>query len=274
MFHLQKATHVTSGDVDDSGDAALLWLAEQYLYPPRPAAGPGAAAPFVRANMVASIDGSVAHEGKSGGLGGPGDRLLFRVLRGLADVILVGAGTATAEGYGQPRPDGLFADLRASNGQADAPTLALVSRCLSVLPDFAPVSDPNTVVLTCAAAPADRRAALLDAGATLVDCGEDTVDPSTLLERCGERGWARVLCEGGPTLLGSLVAADLLDELCLTTSPNLVGGAAGRIVSGVGDPLTTVAAGMLHPMQPTSIITDDDGFVFTRWLRRGRSSIH
>ncbi|ATD70720.1 MULTISPECIES: dihydrofolate reductase family protein [Gordonia] len=275
MFHLQKATQVTSADADREGPETLLALAEHYRYPPRPAAGPGAAAPFVRANMVSSIDGAATHDGKSGGLGGPGDKAVFRVLRGLADVVLVGAGTAATEGYRQPQPDDVFADLRKENGQAPAPALALVSRSLSVPPDYPPLSHPDTVVLTCASAPRDRRAALVDAGATLVDCGEDDVESSTLIATCGDRGWPRVLCEGGPSLLGSIIADDLLDEICLTTSPHLAGGHSGRIAvrAGDGDDSDEDAAA-LRAMTPAAIITDDDGFVFTRWLRHGRSSIH
>ncbi|MHC3001139.1 pyrimidine reductase family protein [Gordonia sp. GN26] len=272
MFHLQKATQVTSAESGEKGNETLLGLAEHYRYPPRPSEGPGAAAPFVRANMIASIDGAATHDGKSGGLGGDGDKTVFRVLRGLADVILVGAGTATTEGYRQPRPDSAFADLREANGQAPAPALALVSRSLSIPPDYPPLSDPDTVVLTCASAPAERRTALVDAGATLIDCGEDAVDTSALIETCGERGWPRVLCEGGPRLLGSIIAADLLDELCLTTSPHLAGGDAGRIAVQAGDGKDGTAA--LKGMSPAAIITDDDGYVFTRWLRHGRSSIH
>lgn len=259
MFHLQKATQVTSED-------ELVRLAELYSYPPRSSTDPGDGAPFVRANMVSSIDGAVTVDGRSGGLGGPGDKAVFRVLRGLADVVLVGAGTATTEGYGQPAPDDALAALRRSLGQAPAPALALVSRSLSIPPDFEPVSHENTVVLTCSSAPADRRRALLDAGATLVDCGDDTVSTAAILEHCGVRGWSRVLCEGGPSLLGSLVAADAVDELCLTTSPHLVGGIAGRIA------VNDEGAAVLRALHPASIMTDDDGFVFTRWVRDGRPS--
>ena len=78
---------------------------------------------------------------------------------------------------------------------------------------------------------AEQTRALLDAGATLVDCGDDAVSTAAILEHCGVRGWSRVLCEGGPSLLGSLVAADAVDELCLTTSPHLVGGIAGGLAA-------------------------------------------
>lgn len=273
MFHLQKATQVTSAESDQKGDDTLLGLAEHYRYPPRPAEGPGAAAPFVRANMISSIDGAATHDGKSGGLGGDGDKTVFRVLRGLADVILVGAGTAITEGYRRPQPDTAFAGLREENGQAPAPALALVSRSLSIPPDYPPLAHPETVVLTCASAPADRRAALVDAGATLIDCGDDDVETSKLIETCGDRGRPRVLCEGGPSLLGSIIADDLLDELCLTTSPHLVGGRAGRIATHAADDSDDGALA-LKGMTPAAIITDDDGYLFMRWLRHGRSSIH
>ncbi|MXP22320.1 pyrimidine reductase family protein [Gordonia sp. HNM0687] len=257
MFGLQKATQLTPADDQAT---TLHWLAEQYAYPPRPSSPPCLPRPYVRANMVASIDGAVTVDGRSGGLGGPGDKAVFRVLRGLADVVLVGASTAVTEGYGQPSADDEFAADRAARDQMPAPALALLSRSLSVPDDFAPVAHPDTVILTCRSAPTDRRSALAGVGATLIDCGDDTVDPQAVLDVCAERGWVHVLTEGGPSLLGALAQADALDELCVTTAPVLVGGDAGRIV-GHADP---VAA---RQMRPVSIITDDDGFVFTRWAR-------
>ena len=50
--------------------------------------------------MISTLDGATSFAGRAGGLGGPGDKLLFSVLRSLADVVLVGAGTARAEHYG------------------------------------------------------------------------------------------------------------------------------------------------------------------------------
>ncbi|MFW0797403.1 pyrimidine reductase family protein [Gordonia sp. CPCC 205515] len=249
MFGLQKATQLTS----DDETATLRWLAEQYAYP-------ASDRPYLRVNMVSSIDGAVTHNGKSGDLAGPGDKAIFHVLRGLADVVLVGARTAVTEGYRQPSPDDAFTDAREAAGQTPAPALVLVSRSLSIPADYAPLANPTTLVFTCASADATKRAALTDAGATLVDCGDDTVEVAAMLDECTRRGWLRVLSEGGPSLLGSFVAADAVDELCVTTSPNLVAGDAERIAHG-SDPAH------LRPMRPTTIITDDDGFVFTRWTR-------
>src|SRR5215472_15738405 len=65
-------------------------LGEIYAYP---------AGRWVRANMIASVDGAIAVEGRSGPLSGVADKLVFAVLRSLADVIVVGARTVRAERY-------------------------------------------------------------------------------------------------------------------------------------------------------------------------------
>lgn len=251
MFHEQKATQVTPEC--DTDRAALAWLATRYAYPPTPRTNG-----FLRVNMVQSIDGAVSIDGVSGALGGPGDRTVFRTLRGLADVVIVGAGTAVTEGYGQPTQDSEFADPRSARGQRPAPLLALVSRSLSVPTDFAPVGHPDTVVLTCRDAPAERRRRLAEAGATLIDCGTERVDPHQIRSQLVARGLPRLLCEGGPTLLGALAAAGVIDELCLSTSPRLVGGDVGRIVH-TSVPLPTAR------WRTEQILTDDDGYIFTRW---------
>jgi riboflavin biosynthesis pyrimidine reductase len=73
----------------------------------------GAGRPWVRVNMISSLDGAIAVRGRSGTLGGPPDRRLFMVLRSLADVIVVGAGTMRTEGYGPAHlDDGLRASRR------------------------------------------------------------------------------------------------------------------------------------------------------------------
>lgn len=199
--------------------------------------------PHVRANMIASIDGAAGLEGRSGDLGADGDRRIYRLLRALSDVVVVGAHTAITEGYRQP----------------DGPALAIVSRSLQIPVDYAPLSHPRTLVLTCSTAPPQRRQALTRAGATLVDCGADTVDPRAVIAECARRDWPAILLEGGPRLLGSFVAADALDELCLTTSPVIVGGTATRPVH--------VDAEAAHPLRCAHLLGDDDGYLYARWVR-------
>jgi riboflavin biosynthesis pyrimidine reductase len=187
---------------------------------------------WVRANMVSSLDGSAVKEGRSGGLGGDADEAVFGVLRGLADLVLVGAGTARAEGYRGLKAKAPYADLRAALGQRPAPVLALVSHRLDLDPESGLFTgDQRTVVVTSAASDEAGRRRLAEV-ADVVVAGHRAVDLSAALDQLADRGLTRVLCEGGPSLLGELVACGRLDELCLTVSPQLVGGSGPRIVAG------------------------------------------
>ena len=212
MFSQRKATHITSGNADDAD--TLHILAGHYAYPAMPSSAPCLGKPYFRVNFVSSIDGAVTHNGKSGELGGPGDKAVFRVLRGLADVVLVGARTALTENYRQPQPDSVFTSIRNHGEQAPRPR----SRCCHgrwTFPvDYPPLTHPDTMIFTCEAAPADRRQALTDAGATVIACGDDAVDPERVGEVCCETRPAPRALRGGPSLLGTLIAADLVDELC------------------------------------------------------------
>lgn len=197
--------------------------------PPRPC--------WLRVNFVASLDGAVVDErGRSGGLGGAGDRAVFHALRAHADVILVGAGTAREEGYGPHRPGPELAARRVADGRAAPAAIALVSGRLDLDPTarvFTEAVTP-TVVLTSASSPQDRRRALAEV-ATVVVAGDERVDLAEGLRRLrDDHGMDGVLCEGGPSLTGSLFSAGLADELCLTLAPALVGAGDPRIVEGLG----------------------------------------
>ncbi|HET7741664.1 MAG TPA: pyrimidine reductase family protein [Mycobacterium sp.] len=230
-------------------------LAVLYAYPAEPSGGC-----LVRANMVSSLDGASALKGTSTALGSPGDKAVFDVLRGLADVVLVASGTVAAEHYGPAEPNAALAAQRGACGQRPAAVLAVVTGRLSLDPESPVARAAGTLVLTCATAPEDRRRALVAAGADVIDCGVDTVDLNEALRILAERGLWRVLCEGGPSLLGSMVVADLLDEICLTYSPHLVGGEGGRI-------LHSSVENDGPPMQPVHVLADDQGFLYTRWRR-------
>lgn len=200
--------------LDDVDDAAL---AAHYAWPE----GPG---PHVRVNFVSSVDGAVSVDGRSGGLGTAADKAVFRLLRELADVVLVGAGTVRAENYNGVR--------RPTRGRATPPPVAVVTGSADLDPTAKLFTDTVVppLILTTASAPAERRAALADAGGEVVALPRLT--PDALLAELGRRGLRHVLCEGGPGLLGALQAADAVDELCLTISPLLVAGEAGRIAHG------------------------------------------
>lgn len=213
-------------DPTDSLDDDALVAAYAVARPP---------ATHLRLNFVSSADGAVTLAGRSGGLSNPGDRRVFLLLRDLCDVVLAGAGTVRAEGYGPARPGPDRQARREALGLAPVPPVAVVSGSLALDPDSPLFTQATvrTIVLTCAAAPADRRAALARV-ADVVDAGDIAVDPAAALATLAERGLVRVLSEGGPVLFGTLAAAGLVDDLCLTVSPVLAGPGADRIITGAG----------------------------------------
>lgn len=181
---------------------------------------------WVLANMVAGLDGTAAVAGRVGPLSAGPDRELFRLLRAVADVVLVGAQTVRREGYGPVVLPEAVQAARVAAGGLPVPPVAVVSRSLdldweSSLFTAPPPSSPTVVVTTAASVRA--RPGAPPAGATLVEAAEEALDMASLLGALEARGHRVVLCEGGPSLLGQLVAADRLDELCLTLAPVLGG---------------------------------------------------
>ncbi len=220
--------------------------------------------PWVMVNMIASIDGATAVDGLSGGLGGPGDKEVFRAVRSLPDVILVAAGTVRAEGYGPPRPSEEVQRRRRARGQHATPRFAIVTRRLDLDPD-APlfrdaVADARPLILTTDEAAAGAPAALR-AVAEVRATGASSVDLPRALRRLRTEGTASVvLCEGGPSLNGALVEQHLVDELCISVSPLLVGGDAVRLAHG--ERATPTAFTLTRALE-------DDGMLFLRYGRSG-----
>lgn len=193
-------------------------------------ARPGAA--WLRANFVASADGAATHAGASAGLGTPADQRVFALLRRFGDVILVGAGTIRAEGYGGPLLDDAALAWRRDRGLGGHPPLAIVSGSLGLAPDAAVFTDaPARPLLCTTGSAAARLGARFAAVADVVACGADAVEAPALLAALAARGLGRVHCEGGPHLFGTLVAEGAVDELCVTVSPRLESGPAGRIAA-------------------------------------------
>jgi riboflavin biosynthesis pyrimidine reductase len=167
----------------------------------------GRGRPWLLVNMVASIDGATAVDGVSGGLGGPGDHQVFAALRALADVVLVGAATVRAERYGPPKRAGLRIAVVTSRAELDFASPLFTSGAAFVV---APEDGPELPVPT-------------------VRAGLGKVDLAAALPRLGGEV---VLCEGGPSLNAQLLAADLVDELCVTVAPLAVAGEAKRLIHG------------------------------------------
>jgi riboflavin biosynthesis pyrimidine reductase len=238
-------------------------LAALYAYPDLGAPP----ARWLRANMVASLDGAATVEGRSGGLSNAADEQVFAMLRALADVILVGAGTTRAEGYGPVRPEseGLrWAWLR--EGRTPSAPIAVVTRALDLDPGGALLADApshaRTIVITTSSAPAQRRAAVARTAEVII-AGEASVDLKAAVDALAERGYQRISCEGGPHLLAQLAGTGLLDELCLTISPLLAGPGADRILTG-GLPMP---GGGARPVTLAHAL-EDEGFLLCRYVRR------
>jgi riboflavin biosynthesis pyrimidine reductase len=220
-------------------------LVEAYAVP--------AGVPHLRVNFVASADGAATVDGRSEGLSNASsvDKELFFTLRGLADVVLVGAGTVRAEDYGPVR----------RSGTDHRPPIAVVTGRLALDPTsrfFAEVPPgQRPFLLTTASADAAPFADL----AEVIVCGEHHVDLTLALAALRARGLARVVCEGGPTLFGHLVAGGLVDELDLSIAPLLCGPGGPRI-----------AAGPVPPGPPAALelsqLLEDEAWLFARYSVR------
>jgi len=219
---------------------------------------------WVTGHMVAGLDGTASVDGRVGSLSTKPDQELFRRMRQIADIVLVGAETVRRERYGTVRLDDEARAQRRRQGQAPTPPLAVVSRSLTfdwtakVFAD-AP-EDARTHVITCTAADPERRAEA-EKFAEVIVAGDERVEPTAAMQALAELGHRVVLCEGGPNWLGELVAADRLDELCLSIAP-LMGG----------DPLpvsvTPPGAGLAE-FELKSVMAEDDT-LFLRYERKPR----
>ncbi|WP_331735541.1 dihydrofolate reductase family protein (plasmid) [Streptomyces althioticus] len=235
--------------------ARARWLAQEYAVPE---------GLWVRANMISSLDGASSVAGRSGGLGSRADEALFAITRALADVIVVGAQTARSEFYGPAEPHPYLADARVALGRPAAATMAVISARLDISPallEQPAVPGSDTVVITTRSAPADARRRVEEHGIEVIEAGENVVNPSQLVDVVKGKGFESVLLEGGPNLLGQFHHARILNEICLTISPRIVGGESSRILLSDED---------VRDLRLVSLL-EDEGFLFTRYQHQSSS---
>ncbi len=228
--------------------------------------------PWVLVNMIASVDGAATDPtGRSAGLGGPADLRVFSAIRGVADIVLAGAGTVRTERYGPARMLPSQEEARRIRGQSPRPRIAVVTRSLALdleLPLFREASEEYRPIVITTTAGLDRVRSSGGAIATrdlamvaeIVVAGDQSVDWETALRALRTTARAGVLLvEGGPNTNAQLVAADLVDELCLTVSPQLAGADGLRILSGFD-------ADAPPRLMLDRVLLEDD-YLFLRYLR-------
>jgi riboflavin biosynthesis pyrimidine reductase len=191
--------------------------------------------PWVLVNMIATVDGATAIDGRSGALGGPADQAMFAAVRSIADVILVGAATVRVERYGPP-----------SSGR-----LAIVTRSA----DVPAIAGHRPIVITTEQSDVSH----LHDVADVVVAGASAVDLGLALSHLAAEV---VVCEGGPRINAQLFAAGLVDEVRLTLAPLVVAGASPRVTNGSG--LEQLCGLALDG------VVEGDGFLFLRYLRSAR----
>ena len=213
---------------------------------------------WTRAMMLTTLDGAIAGaDGLSGSISSATDRLIFSEVRRLADAVLVGAGTIRAERYNPMKARPEYQAARTAAGMKSAPVVVIVSRSLDL-----PWQDPlfhesaqQPIVLTGAHDPSSSELKRAHAHADVQQIPD--LEASTIIGAVHARGLSRIVCEGGPTLLTQMAAADLIDEYDITLAPILAGNGHG-IVDG---PLGEIPR--LHLAQAIT----DDGFVFAKYVR-------
>lgn len=218
---------------------------------------------WVRANFISSLDGAATADGRSGALGGAGDRAVFRLMRELADVVVVGAGTVRIETYSGAQLGVPERQRRCARGQREVPPIAIVTRSADLDHDLAVFTQTEVppLLLTTHDNAAEARARFTGL-AEVYDCSDTDpggVDLGAALRTLAGLGLTRVLAEGGPSLLGTFIADGLLDELCLTIAPTVVGGASTRIADGHRELITR--------LQRRHVLGDDEGYLYTRYSR-------
>jgi riboflavin biosynthesis pyrimidine reductase len=181
--------------------SGIIELASFYAEPPD----------GLRANMIFSADGAGAFGGRAGPLSCPTDQQLLKLLRGFADVVLVGAGTARAENYGP---------VQLTDERTTPPPIAVISRTGDLPTRLYSNPDQPPILLTCAQSAA-RYELTYDGRRRVLVAGENSVDMTRAIALLRANGMHRILCEGGPTLLDALVEADAVAEICVTLAPKL-----------------------------------------------------
>jgi len=215
--------------------------------------------PYLVLNMVETLDGRIAIDGRSGSIGNRADRDLFHGLRTQADAVMAGAGTVRTERYGRMIKSDELRERRAREGLEPDALAVVVSGRLDLPADLPLLQDPESHVVVLTAS--DRDAPDVPARVEVMR-GEPAPDAGVVLapllrELRSRHGVRSVLCEGGPALNHGLLREGLVDELFLALAPKLAGG----------EPLTVVTGAGLRPATQLELVSvlENEGHLFMRY---------
>lgn len=217
---------------------------------------------WLRSNFAASLDGAITGaDGRSASVNSEADHVVFELLRAQSHAVVVGAGTVRSEGYPALRVAERWRPTRRWLRLPDGLPVVAVSNIGAVPPSF--LDQPVGSVLM---ALPGRSPGLAEARERLgtdqvVVCGDDEVDARRLVDALTDRGWTQLLCEGGPRLHASLIAAGLVDEICLSITPVVVGGDGSRVTGGAE----------LEVGYRPAVLVEQEGTVMGRWVRTSGS---
>jgi riboflavin-specific deaminase-like protein len=213
--------------------------------------------PFVAMNFVATVDGRATIGGVSGPIGSSTDTAMLAGLRSRFDALMIGAGTMRAERYGRPVPGPENRELRERLGLPSEPLMVIVSGSLELPWDAPLFADGGGRVLVFTSSDSEPPEAATPVRVVRHEGGAVDLG-AALRELREEHGIRALLSEGGPRIHAEMQAAGLVDELFLTTSPKLSGGAAPRILEGE-----------LPDVMPLELawLLEEEGELFARYRR-------